>query len=74
MKQDTPLCQRREQLDLTHDEVARLAEISRPYYTNIELGRKTPSMRVAKRIADALNTTVDTIFFTDSVPKRNRAS
>ncbi|WAH38577.1 helix-turn-helix transcriptional regulator [Alicyclobacillus dauci] len=65
------LSQRRQKLSLTHDEVASLANISRAYYTNIEAGRKTPSMRVAKRIADALKTDVNQIFFASNVPNRN---
>lgn len=65
------LAKRREELNLTHEEVAVLAKISRPYYTNIEAGRKTPSMKVAKRIADVLRTNVD-IFFNAEVPIRNK--
>lgn len=66
------LINRRNELKLTHDSVASKAEISRAYYTNIEAGRKDPSMKVMKRIADALETTVDAIFFTYQVPKRNK--
>jgi transcriptional regulator with XRE-family HTH domain len=66
------LTKRRQKMNLTHDEVARRANISRPYYTNIELGRKIPSMKVAKRIADVLHTTVDKIFFDGEVPNRNK--
>jgi DNA-binding XRE family transcriptional regulator len=66
------LTRRRQKMNMTHDEVARRANISRPYYTNIELGRKVPSMKVAKRIADALHTTVDKIFFDGEVPNRNK--
>lgn len=73
MKTQTPLSERRERLRLTHAEIASLANISRAYYTNIEAGRKTPSMKVAKRIADVLHTTVDKIFFDSEVPKRNTA-
>ncbi|WP_126425445.1 helix-turn-helix transcriptional regulator [Brevibacillus marinus] len=41
------------QQGLTQAEVARRAKIDRTYYTKIERG-KTPSVRVAMRIADAL--------------------
>lgn len=73
MNQRTELIQKRKELDLTQDEVAELAKISRPYYTNIEAGRKDPSISVAKRIADVLKTTVDSIFFNSNVPKGNTA-
>lgn len=39
---------------LTHEEVADGAEISRSYYTNIENGTKTPSVKAAKSIAKVL--------------------
>ncbi|WP_063564867.1 helix-turn-helix transcriptional regulator [Paenibacillus sp. O199] len=67
----TALCKRREKLNLTHDKVANKAEISRAYYSNIEAGRKDPSLKVMKRIADALGAKVDVLFFDQKVPKRN---
>lgn len=39
---------------LTQEEVAKLAGISRTHYTQIEAGKKTPSVEVAKRIAKSL--------------------
>jgi putative transcriptional regulator len=58
----------RKKLDLTHQEVADHAKISRQYYGMIENGERTPGVIVAKKIADKLN--VDwTIFFDD---KRNK--
>jgi DNA-binding XRE family transcriptional regulator len=66
------LVNKRNKLGLTHDEVAVKAHISRPYYTNIEAGRKDPSMKVMKRIADALNGTIDQLFFDQDVPIRNK--
>lgn len=71
MSQRTELVKRRNKLGLTHNEVAVKSRISRAYYTNIEAGRKNPSMAVAKSIADALRTKVDRIFFEDDVPKGN---
>lgn len=38
-----------------HAEIADEAGISRSYYTNIELGIKTPSVTAAKSIGKALN-------------------
>ncbi|MEH7342714.1 helix-turn-helix transcriptional regulator [Bacillus sp. JJ1532] len=39
---------------LTQEEVAKLSEISRSFYTHIENGTKTPSVDVAKKIAKTL--------------------
>lgn len=72
-QQRTELTKRRKELNYTHEQIAFLANISRAYYTNIEAGRKEPSMGVAKKIADALKTTVDTIFFDTDVPNRHTA-
>lgn len=55
----------------TQEDVAEHVGISRAYYTNIELGRKTPSLRVAFMIAKALNRDIDIIFFDDDVPFRD---
>lgn len=65
------LVKHRQKLNLTHVELAQKAHISRSYYTNIEAGRKTPSMKVAKQIADALGTKIEKIFFAPDVPIRN---
>lgn len=44
----------RDDRNLTQEEVAKLSGISRTHYTQIEIGRKTPSVDVAKRIAKTL--------------------
>lgn len=67
------LIARRKKLGLTQGQLAEKASISRSYYTNIEKGRKEPSMNVAKCIADVLKTTIDKIFFEKGVPNRNSA-
>lgn len=41
--------------NLTQDEVATAAKISRSAYSNIELGIRDPSVAMAKKIAKALN-------------------
>ncbi|MFB6471250.1 helix-turn-helix transcriptional regulator [Paenibacillus glucanolyticus] len=48
------LKQARENATMTHEQVAEKAEISRSYYTNIENGTKTPSVKAAKSIAIVL--------------------
>ncbi|MDO7908471.1 helix-turn-helix transcriptional regulator [Paenibacillus sp. JX-17] len=49
------LKQSRETASKTHDSVANEAGISRSYYTNIENGIKTPSVKAAKSIARVLS-------------------
>lgn len=41
--------------NLTQYEVAQKVGISRTTYTNIELGKKNPSLKIALRIKNALN-------------------
>lgn len=40
--------------DLTQQQVADQARLSRSYYTEIEIGDKNPSVETAKKIAKAL--------------------
>ena len=42
-------------LDLTQEQVAERAGISRTFYTEIETGSKNPSTKTAKKIAQVLN-------------------
>lgn len=42
-------------LDLTQEQVAERAGISRTFYTEIETGSKKPSIKTAKKIAQVLN-------------------
>lgn len=50
----TWLKNRRVQIGYNQEEIANLSGISRSYYTLIELGRKTPTVKVAKSIATHL--------------------
>lgn len=50
--------------DLSEMEVARRAGIAQPFYHNIEMGIKNPSVDTAKRIAATLNFGW-TMFFAD---------
>nr|WP_054028115.1 helix-turn-helix transcriptional regulator [Bacillus sp. FJAT-28004] len=54
----------REKANLTHEKIADDAGISRSYYTNIENGSKTPSVEVAKSIANVLTIKWE-LFFED---------
>ena len=45
----------REDRGYTQEQIAHLSGISRSYYTHIEQGYKTPTVEVAKNIANSLN-------------------
>lgn len=61
---------RREELNLTHQDIAEKAGINRSTYTRIERGTRNPSWKVMHKIAIALKTDVS-IFFDHDVPSRN---
>lgn len=47
---------------LSQAELARRSGMARPNLSNIETGKATPSVSSARRIAEALGTTLDDIF------------
>lgn len=47
---------------LTQEQIAQKVGIDRAYYTNIELGNKNPSFKVAVKIKKVLNCNDDDIF------------
>lgn len=53
----------RQALSLKQWEVAERAGISRSHYTKLEAGERVPSLRVAERVAKALNAKPDELFF-----------
>ncbi|WP_163582140.1 helix-turn-helix transcriptional regulator [Gracilibacillus saliphilus] len=59
------------------DVIAQKVGISTSYYYKIEQGKRTPSVDLAKKIADVLNCTVDELFYNESLnemssnPSRN---
>ena len=60
--------ERREELGLTQGELARKSNVSRGTIVALESGRdKTTTTKTLFRIAEALDTTVDRIFFSDDV-------
>lgn len=59
---------RRKELNLTQEEVAKRSGIARTTYTNIELGTKNPSLAVALKIKKALKVNNDDIFLIENVP------
>lgn len=58
----TKLLTARKQVGLSQKKVADAAKITKGGYTNIELGRRDPSLKVAFRIATVLGKTVDELF------------
>lgn len=54
VRQRTWLLQKRTNAELTQEEVAAHANIKRPYYTQIESGVRSPSVKVAKLIAEKI--------------------
>lgn len=73
MKVRRKLIAARKKAKLTQEQLADAAKISRAYLSNIEKGKHTPSLEVAKKIADSLNETIDNIFFEVNVHKVNIA-
>ncbi len=54
----------RKKLGLTQEKLAQKADISRPYISEIETGtQEVISNVIMKKIADALNKTVQEVFF-----------
>lgn len=54
----------RDKKGLSQEDVANQSNIERPYYTMIEQGKRNPSVKVAKNIANTLDFNW-TIFFND---------
>lgn len=59
--------------ELTQEKIAELARISRSAYSNIEIGKRDPSVDVAKRIASVLGFDW-TFFFEDKCPKTKQTA
>lgn len=49
----------RDRLNLSQQELAEKTGVTQTFISNIEKGFKVPSLEVTKRLADALETTVD---------------
>lgn len=52
----------RKNLGMTQDDLAKKAKISRAYLANLEVGKYTPSLNVARKLATQLNMSVDELF------------
>ena len=53
------LIARRHELGITQSEAAKLIGVSQPAYQRYEAGIRTPSVQIAREIANVLNTSVD---------------
>lgn len=59
---DTKLKKTRKKLQLTQLEIAKIAKIKERSYQYIEANERTPNVKLAIRIAKALNSTVEELF------------
>ncbi|KIV53974.1 hypothetical protein AM501_28655 [Aneurinibacillus migulanus] len=59
----------RQEADLTQEELAKKAKISRSLLSNIERGYATPSLQVARRLSKVLKEPIDYLFFNDNAHK-----
>lgn len=59
----------RKEKGITQKELAKIFGVTNDYISLIERGKQTPSLNLAKKIADYFNTTVDSIFFTNLTNK-----
>lgn len=61
----------REVANLSQDQLASAVGVTQRYIGFIEAGDRTPSLKVAKKIADVLNSTVDDIFLPKKCTNRS---
>lgn len=59
----------REELGLTQQELAQIVGLSQETISQYEIGSRTPNIITAKKIADALNVSLDNIFFGNNISK-----
>lgn len=58
----------REKKDISVRELARRLEVSAPFLSDVELGRRHPSDEIMRRLADCLDTTVGDLQKYDARP------
>lgn len=56
------LIQKRKMLGMTQEDVANISGIQRSYYGLIENGQRNPTLKIATKIATALNSTLEQTF------------
>lgn len=57
----------RKQIKMSQQELALKTGIARPYLSEIEQGKRNPTVSTALKISKALNQNVENIFFTSCV-------
>lgn len=71
LKKRSKLANIRHAKGMLQKDVAKAAGVTRAFYTQVENGTRTPSMQVAKFMADALGLSLDEFFYILGVTERN---
>lgn len=71
-KPRTSLIALRKSKGITQQALADLVGINRCFLSNVERGKHSPSLEVAYKIANALDTHIEEIFFGNNVRKTNK--
>lgn len=58
--------EKRKEKKYNHQEMAEILEISRPYYTKIELGKRNPTLELSIKIKNAVDYYDDDLFINKS--------
>ncbi|MEK4488304.1 helix-turn-helix transcriptional regulator [Paenibacillus sp. FSL L8-0493] len=66
------MIERRNEMDLTQEELAKIVGVSRALIGNIERGAYNPSLPVAYEISKALKLSIEDIFFKVNARKTNK--
>ena len=66
--QGTPLKARRVQCNLSQATVCRATGISASYMAALERGKSIPTLTIARKLAEALGSTLDALWPPDDVP------
>lgn len=64
---------KRMSMGMTQTELAKRIELSRPYLSEVEKGKRIPSTEIAIKIARVLDSTVESIFLQDLSYKLNNS-
>lgn len=63
----------RNEVGISQEELADLADLDRTYVSGIERGRRNPSVRSLQRVSDALGVSLDVVFVrAKELAKRSR--
>ena len=71
MKKRRKLANIRHAKGMLQKDVAKAAGVTRSFYTLVENGTRTPSLQVAKFMADALGLSLDEFFYMLEITERN---